>query len=49
IAAYILACAVISLLSTALLKDYTNQDISREYDETRTPPATPRRSQLHRG
>ncbi len=38
IALYILACAVISLLSTALLKDYTGQDISREYDETHAPP-----------
>ena len=33
IALYILACAVISLISTALLPDYTNRDISAEYDE----------------
>jgi hypothetical protein len=32
IALYILACAVVSLISTALLKDYTNKDISEEYD-----------------
>jgi metabolite-proton symporter len=32
IAAYILICAVISLVATAMLKDYTNRDISHEYD-----------------
>jgi MFS family permease len=32
IALYILACAVISLISAALLPDYTNRDISSEYD-----------------
>jgi MFS family permease len=32
IAFYILACAVISLIATALLPDYTNRDVSREYD-----------------
>jgi general stress protein CsbA len=32
IAAYIAACAIISLLATAMLRDYTNKDISREYD-----------------
>jgi hypothetical protein len=32
IALYILACAVISLVSTALLPDYTNKDISAEDD-----------------
>jgi MFS family permease len=32
IALYILACAVISLISAALLPDYTNRDISAEYD-----------------
>ena len=32
IAFYILACAVISFIATALLPDYTNRDISREYD-----------------
>src|SRR5258706_2991767 len=49
IAAYILACAVLRLLSTPLLTGYTNQDISREYDEAPTPPSVPRRPQLHRG
>jgi len=32
IAAYILLCAILSLISTAMLKDYTNRDISQEYD-----------------
>jgi MFS family permease len=32
IALYILACAAISLISAALLPDYTNRDISAEYD-----------------
>ncbi len=32
IAGYIAACAVISLVAAALLKDYTNKDISEEYD-----------------
>jgi MFS family permease len=32
IAAYILLCSIISLVATAKLKDYTNRDISREYD-----------------
>ena len=32
IAVYILVCAVISLISAALLPDYTNRDISAEYD-----------------
>ena len=31
IAAYILVCAIISLIATAKLKDYTNKDISQEY------------------
>jgi MFS family permease len=31
IAVYILICALISLVSTALLPDYTNRDISAEY------------------
>jgi MFS family permease len=34
IALYILVCAVISLVSAALLPDYTNRDISAEYDST---------------
>ncbi len=32
IALYILLCAVISLVSTAMLTDYTSKDISEEYD-----------------
>ncbi|PVX82702.1 MFS transporter [Paraburkholderia unamae] len=35
IAAYILACAVVSLLAAWRMGDYTNKDISREYDDTR--------------
>ncbi|HKE41914.1 MAG TPA: MFS transporter [Casimicrobiaceae bacterium] len=31
IATYILVCAVLSLISTALLRDHTNKDISREH------------------
>ena len=36
IAIYILACALISLVATSLLADYTNKDISAEYDEAGT-------------
>jgi hypothetical protein len=32
IAFYILVCAVITVVSTAFLPDYTNRDISAEYD-----------------
>ena len=32
VAFYIAACAVISLISTAMMPDYTGQDISAEYD-----------------
>jgi MFS family permease len=32
IAAYILLCAILSLVATTMLKDYTSQDISEEYD-----------------
>jgi metabolite-proton symporter len=38
IAAYILVCAIISLISTAMLKDYTNKDISQEYDRAASRP-----------
>jgi metabolite-proton symporter len=31
IAAYILACAVISVAATLMLRDYTNKDVSQEY------------------
>jgi MFS family permease len=34
IAAYILCCAILSLVSTAMLRDYTNRDISQEYERT---------------
>ncbi len=34
IALYILACAVIGIVATALLTDYTNKDISEEYAHT---------------
>jgi MFS family permease len=33
VAFYILACAVVSVISAALLTDYTNKDISLEYDD----------------
>lgn len=33
IAAYILVCAVVSLIAASRLGDYTNKDISREYDD----------------
>jgi metabolite-proton symporter len=32
IAAYILFCSIVSLISTSMLRDYTNKDISEEYD-----------------
>jgi MFS family permease len=38
IAYYILACSVVSLLAVAFLKDYTNKDISEEYDDARHMP-----------
>jgi MFS family permease len=33
IAVYIAACAVVSIIATALMPDYTGKDISREYDD----------------
>jgi MFS family permease len=33
IACYVFACAVLSVIAAAKLGDYTNKDISREYDE----------------
>jgi MFS family permease len=36
IAFYILGCGVISIVAAALLKDYTNKDISEEYDRVRS-------------
>ncbi|HKD37139.1 MAG TPA: MFS transporter, partial [Pirellulales bacterium] len=35
IALYILACAIVGIVATSLLTDYTNKDISEEYDKTR--------------
>jgi MFS family permease len=35
IAAFILGCAVVSLLALAAMKDYTNRDVSFEYDHHR--------------
>jgi hypothetical protein len=32
IALYILACAVISFIAASFLPDYTNRDVSQEYD-----------------
>jgi MFS family permease len=40
IALYIVACAVIGIIATALLTDYTNKDISEEYNKTRPAPAS---------
>jgi metabolite-proton symporter len=39
IAFYIAACAVVSLIATALMPDYTGRDISMEYDEMAVQPA----------
>jgi hypothetical protein len=33
IAAYIAVCAVISIIATALMPDYTGKDVSAEYDK----------------
>ena len=33
ISIYIAACAVVSLISAAMMPDYTGQDISMEYDD----------------
>jgi hypothetical protein len=37
IAIYIFACSIISLVAAALLKDYTNKDISEEYERYPEP------------
>jgi metabolite-proton symporter len=34
IAGYILFCAILSLISASMLEDYTNRDISHDYDRT---------------
>jgi ABC-type sulfate transport system permease subunit len=31
VAAYILVCAVVTLIATAMMKDYTGKDIEGEY------------------
>ena len=33
IALYILFCAIVSIVATALMPDYTNQDIAEEHDK----------------
>jgi metabolite-proton symporter len=37
VAIYIAACAVVSLVATAMMPDYTGQDISAEYDAAPSP------------
>jgi hypothetical protein len=32
VAAYILVCAVVTLIATAMMKDYTGKDIEGEYE-----------------
>jgi hypothetical protein len=40
IALYIVACAVIGIAATALLTDYTNKDISEEFDNIQRAQTT---------
>jgi MFS family permease len=40
IAFYIMACGIVSIVATALLKDYTNKDISAEYDSVGSARST---------
>ena len=40
IALYILACAAVGIIATSLLTDYTNKDISKEYDQIQPARAT---------
>ena len=40
IALYMVGCAIIGIISTALLTDYTNKDISEEYDKIQPARAT---------
>jgi hypothetical protein len=42
VAIYIAICAVVSIVSTAFLPDYTNQDISDEAAYERRPDTAPR-------
>jgi metabolite-proton symporter len=39
---FILVCAVVSIAATALLRDYTNKDISEEYEELTPAKTRPR-------
>jgi metabolite-proton symporter len=39
IAGYILLCSIVSLAASAMLRDYTNKDISEEYDHVGTAEA----------
>jgi metabolite-proton symporter len=41
IAAYIATCAIVSVIATAFLKDYTGANITREYDEHAAAGARP--------
>jgi uncharacterized membrane protein YjdF len=43
VAGFIGVCALVSLAATAALQDYTNRDISREYDHAHPPGAQPER------
>jgi len=40
IALYILGCAIVGIIATSLLTDYTNKDISEEYDKIRPAQVT---------
>jgi MFS family permease len=46
VALYIVACAIVSVVTTAMLPDYTNQDISRDDAYTISTDAAIRRSQV---
>ena len=39
VAGYIAACAIVSLISAAMMPDYTGKDISAEYDAAHTTAA----------
>jgi hypothetical protein len=40
IACYIFGCGIVSIIAAALLKDYTNKDISEEYDKAGSRSST---------
>jgi MFS family permease len=46
VALYIVACAIVSVVTTAMLPDYTNQDISRDDAYAISTDAAIRRSQV---